>query len=73
MREPREYENPLCAEIGGDFWFPDKDKESVVTLKVSMQSQSVNVVLIEPNVLSGESTRNSSAYGVGLHHVNVLQ
>ena len=29
MREPREYENPLCAEIGGDFWFPDKDKESV--------------------------------------------
>jgi hypothetical protein len=29
MREPREYENPLCAEIGGDFWFPDKDKDSV--------------------------------------------
>ena len=27
MREPREYENPLCAEIGGDFWFPEKDIE----------------------------------------------
>jgi len=25
MREPREYENPLCAEIGGDFWFPERD------------------------------------------------
>ena len=23
MREPREYENPLCAESGGDFWFPE--------------------------------------------------
>ena len=23
MREPREYENPLCAEVSGDFWFPD--------------------------------------------------
>jgi WhiB family redox-sensing transcriptional regulator len=25
MREPREYETPLCAEIGGDFWFPERD------------------------------------------------
>jgi hypothetical protein len=25
MREPREYENPLCAEIGGDFWFPERE------------------------------------------------
>ena len=23
MREPREYENPLCAQSGGDFWFPE--------------------------------------------------
>lgn len=23
MREPREYEAPLCAQIGGDFWFPE--------------------------------------------------
>ena len=25
MREPRDYEAPLCAEVGGDHWFPDKD------------------------------------------------
>lgn len=25
MREPREYETPLCGEIGGDFWFPERD------------------------------------------------
>ena len=23
MREPREYEAPLCAEVGGDYWFPE--------------------------------------------------
>jgi len=23
MREPREYEAPLCAEVGGDLWFPE--------------------------------------------------
>jgi hypothetical protein len=23
VREPREYENPLCAEVSGNFWFPD--------------------------------------------------
>tara|TARA_R110000823_G_scaffold234117_2_gene360362 strand:- start:815 stop:1081 length:267 start_codon:yes stop_codon:yes gene_type:complete len=25
MREPRFFENPSCAGIGGDFWFPEKD------------------------------------------------
>ena len=24
MREPREYEAPLCAEVGGNHWFPEK-------------------------------------------------
>ena len=24
MREPSEYEAPLCASVGGDFWFPEK-------------------------------------------------
>jgi len=23
MREPRNYEAPLCAEVDGDIWFPD--------------------------------------------------
>jgi WhiB family redox-sensing transcriptional regulator len=25
MREPRFFENPGCAEIGGDLWFPEKE------------------------------------------------
>ena len=24
MREPRDYEAPLCAQVGGDHWFPEK-------------------------------------------------
>jgi len=23
MREPREYEAPLCAQVGGEYWFPE--------------------------------------------------
>ena len=29
MREPRFYEAPSCATVGGDFWFPDVEKDSV--------------------------------------------
>jgi hypothetical protein len=29
MREPCEYENPLCAQIGGDFWFPEREEGAV--------------------------------------------
>jgi hypothetical protein len=25
MREPRFYEAPSCATVGGDFWFPDNE------------------------------------------------
>jgi len=24
LREPHQFEAPACAEIGGDFWFPEK-------------------------------------------------
>lgn len=35
MREPQEYEAPLCAEVGGDHWFPEKevDFQSQVNIK----------------------------------------
>lgn len=25
MREPWKFENPRCASVGGNFWFPEKD------------------------------------------------
>lgn len=28
MREPREYEAPLCAQVGGDYWFPENGDDS---------------------------------------------
>ena len=29
MRVPWEYEEPACAEVGGDLWFPDKGEEAL--------------------------------------------
>jgi hypothetical protein len=23
VRDPREYESPLCAEVGGEYWYPE--------------------------------------------------
>ena len=28
MRGPWQFEEPSCAEVGGDFWFPDKAEDS---------------------------------------------
>ena len=36
MREPRFYENPSCAEIGGDFWFPEKADGLMNTVEMVM-------------------------------------
>lgn len=36
MREPRFYENPACAEVGGDFWFPEKSDGLMNTAEMRM-------------------------------------
>ena len=36
MREPRFYENPSCAQVGGDFWFPEKADGSMNTVEMVM-------------------------------------
>lgn len=36
MREPWVYENPACAEVGGDFWFPEKADGSMNTVEMVM-------------------------------------
>ena len=36
MREPRFYENPSCATVGGDFWFPEKADGSMNTVEMQM-------------------------------------
>ena len=28
MRGPWEFEEPLCAEVGGDFWFPERHQRN---------------------------------------------
>ena len=36
MREPRFYENPACATVGGDFWFPENDPANRNTIEVAI-------------------------------------
>lgn len=31
MREPYEYESPLCAEVGSDIFFPEKEQGKLYT------------------------------------------
>jgi len=35
MREPHEFEAPACAEVGGDFWFPEKEARSIGQTEVN--------------------------------------
>jgi len=30
MREPRQYEAPLCAQVGGELWFPDQGGDTTI-------------------------------------------
>lgn len=34
MRTPREFENPLCAQVDGDAWFPEKGDNIVAAQKI---------------------------------------
>ena len=36
MRGPWEYENPPCASVGGDFWFPEKANGQMNTVEMVM-------------------------------------
>jgi WhiB family redox-sensing transcriptional regulator len=36
MREPRFYENPSCAEIGGDLFFPEKEENQLGQTEINM-------------------------------------
>ena len=43
MREPRDYEAPLCAQVGGDNWFPEAGGHHTVVLKaVSICKQCIH-------------------------------
>jgi hypothetical protein len=32
MRKPSDYEAPLCAQVGGNFWFPDREDQDSASL-----------------------------------------
>ena len=35
MREPHQFEAPACAEVGGDFWFPEKEVRSIGQIEIN--------------------------------------
>lgn len=35
MREPHQFEAPACAEVGGDFWFPEKGKDAIGQVQIN--------------------------------------
>jgi WhiB family redox-sensing transcriptional regulator len=37
MRPPREFENPLCAQVDGELWFPDKGGDTTPAKKICNQ------------------------------------
>lgn len=43
MRAPWEYEDPSCASVGGDFWFPDFDRYSVNIINADEKKAEVKV------------------------------
>lgn len=39
MREPRDYEAPLCAQSGGDSWFPEVGGDNVTKIAKGICNQ----------------------------------
>jgi hypothetical protein len=47
MREPRQYEAPLCAQVDGDLWFPEKQKGNPRGLRLAKELCSICIHRLE--------------------------
>lgn len=43
MRAPWNYEDPSCASVGGEFWFPEKEASEYGLTVVNFQSAEVTL------------------------------
>ena len=64
MRGPWAYEDPSCASVGGEFWFPERDAKGLGITMHNFQS---------PEVLLAKSVCNSCIHKIecqrwGLEH-----
>jgi WhiB family redox-sensing transcriptional regulator len=41
MKPPREFENPLCAQVDGELWFPDKGGNTDAAKAICFQCSHV--------------------------------
>ena len=45
MRGPWEYEDPSCASVGGDFWFPERAAGDGPIRAINAQSEEVKIAI----------------------------
>ena len=43
MRGPWEYEDPSCASVGGDFWFPEYDRGSLSIISADEKKEESRI------------------------------
>lgn len=43
MRGPWAYEDPSCASVGGNFWFPERDAGSLGLTVINFQSEEARI------------------------------
>jgi len=43
MRGPWEYEDPSCASVGGDFWFPEFDRNALTIVNADEKQVEAKV------------------------------
>lgn len=64
MRGPWEYENPSCASVGGDFWFPEKANSKGVLRTLSGSSFEVQMA----KSICGSCVHKTECAQWGLEH-----
>lgn len=64
MRGPWEYEDPSCASVGGNFWFPERDAGNIGLTVVNFQSEEAKIA----RNVCGSCTHKIECQQWGLKH-----
>lgn len=64
MRGPWEYEDPSCASVGGNFWFPERDADNLGLTVINFQSEEARIA----RIVCGSCTHKIECQQWGLKH-----
>jgi hypothetical protein len=68
MRGPWEYENPPCASVGGDFWFPEKANGRMNTVEMVMAKSICHTCPHKAECAEWGYITKFTVYGAVLHN-----